>query len=235
VTKFNSFVDFASHRVDMTPPLAKTPDPTLTRDEQLCLAVQAFRDNPKQSVHGLAVHFQVAPSTLQGRLAGARSHAEEKQDRRRLSNAETKVLADHVVRMQQLHFPLSPADVVVEATRIFHNKDPVAKANNTPLGKNWYHEVFLKDNPQLKNKLGKGLDRNRATCASNRQLCAWHKDVSVIDHVYSLLYLLTVRLSLLQLGKKIDEYKITPAFIDNTDEKGYLLGSSFASGCNVCM
>lgn len=192
MTKFNLIVDFTSDRVDMTPPLAQTSDPTPTRDERLRLAVQAYRDNPKQSVHGLAVRFQVAPSTLQGRLAGARSHAEEKKDRRLLSKAETKVLADHVVRMQQLHFPLTPADVVVEATRIFHNKDPIAKANNTPLGKNWYHEVFLKDNPQLKNKLGKGLDRNRATCASNRQLRAWHKDVSVIVRSYPQLYLLTV-------------------------------------------
>jgi hypothetical protein len=175
----------------MTPPLAQSSDPILTRDERLHLAVQAYRDNPKQSVHGLAVRFQVAPSTLQGRLAGARSHAEEKKDRRHLSKVETKVLADHVVRMQQLHFPLTPADVVIEATRIFHNKDPVAKVNNTPLGKNWYHKVFLKDNPQLKNKLGKGLDRNRATCASNRQLRAWHKDVSAIVRFYPQLYLLT--------------------------------------------
>src|SRR3954471_5433342 len=142
----------------MTSPLAKTTDPTLTRDERLHLAVQDYRDNPKQSVNGLANRFRVATSTLQGRLAGARSHAEEKEDRRHLSKAETGVLAEHVVHMQELHFPLTPADVTVEAERIWHAKDPVAKANHTSLGKNWYHEVFLKDNPQLKNKLGKGLD-----------------------------------------------------------------------------
>ena len=164
----------------MTSPLVQTSDPTLSRDAKLHLAVQAYRDNPKQSVNSLATRFGVNKSTLQNRLTGAQSHAEEKGDRRHLSKVETAVIAKHVVCMQQLHFPLTPANVVHEAERIWHNKDPIAKANNTPLGKNWYHEVFLKDNPQLKSKLGRGLDRNRATCASNRQLRAWHDDVSTI-------------------------------------------------------
>jgi hypothetical protein len=162
----------------MTPPLAQTLDTALSRDEKLHLAVLAYRGNTKQTVNGLATRFGTNKSTFQNRLAGARSHTEEKRDRRRLSKAETAVIAQHVVRMQQLHFPLTPANVVREAERIWHNKDPIAKADNTSLGKNWYHEVFLKDNPHLKSKLGKGLDRNRATCASNRQLRAWHNDVS---------------------------------------------------------
>ena len=31
----------------------------------------------------------------------------------------------------------------------------------------WYNEVFLKDNPELANKMGKGLDWDQMTCASH--------------------------------------------------------------------
>ena len=44
---------------------------------------------------------------------------------------------------------------------------------------NWYNQVFLKDNPEMVSKMGKGLDENRATCASHHvQLAAWYQDVS---------------------------------------------------------
>ena len=99
----------------MTSPLAQTSDTALSQDEKLHLAVQAYRDNPKQTINGLATRFGINKSTLQNHLAGAWSHAEEKGDQRRLSMAETAVIAMHVVCMQKLYFLLTPANVVCEA------------------------------------------------------------------------------------------------------------------------
>ena len=97
--------------------------------------------------------------------------------RRRLSPTETKVLALHALEMQKLHFPLTPQDIRLEAQRIWYSKDPAAEARGDTLGVNWYNQVFLKDNPEMVNKMGKGLDRDRATCASHSQLAAWYEDV----------------------------------------------------------
>jgi hypothetical protein len=189
---FIFFIDFTPL---MTRPKATDHNPALNRDERLVLAVQEYVNNPKQSVLGLAKRHGVAQSTLQGRLKGAQTRADEMNNRRRLSKAETQEIAQHAIRMQDLHFPLTPADIKLEAERIWHAKDPDAKAKNSRLGKNWYREVFLKDNPGMRSKLAKGLDRNRATCASHRQLAAWHEDVRESDLTYSLRYLLIPPLS----------------------------------------
>jgi hypothetical protein len=80
--------------------------------------------------------------------------------------------------MQDHHFPLTPEDIRLEAQRIYYAKHPDAEDADIAIGINWYCEVFLKDSPDMVNKLGKGLDCNRATCASHSQLAAWYENVS---------------------------------------------------------
>lgn len=158
----------------MTRQKPKTSVDTLSRDERLALAMKSYQNDPKQSVRGLAKTFQVAPTTLQERLGGATSRTEEMSSRRCLSPTETRVLADYAVEMQKLHFPLTSQDIRLEAQCIWYSIDPAAEAHGETLGVNWYNQVFLKDNPEMVSKMGKGLDRNRATCASHAQLAAWY-------------------------------------------------------------
>lgn len=191
------------------------------RDEKLAAAVAAYRHaDPKPSVRGLAKSFGVTLSTLQNRLNGAQSRSDEMESRRRLSPVETKVLASHAERMQALKFPLTPADVRLEGERLFHAKDPEAAAQGAKLGINWYREVFLKDNPDFVNKLGKGLDRDRATCASHAQLSAWFENVSDCGGRARNWFLMDA----LQILEYITEYGITWENFWNMDEKGYLIG-----------
>ena len=161
----------------MTRKKPHTSENTLSHDERLALALKYYQNNPKQSVRGLAKQFEVAPSTLQDQLAGGASHTEAMSSRHCLSPTEIKVLASHALEMQKLHFPLTPQDIRLEAQHIWYSKDPAPEAHGDTLGVNWYNQVFLKDNPEMVNKMGKGLDRNRATCASHLQLAAWYKDV----------------------------------------------------------
>ena len=161
----------------MTHKKPQTSKNTLSHDERLALALKSYQNNPKQSVRGLATQFQVAPSTLQDRLAGATTHTEAMLLRRHLSHTKTKVLASHVVELQKLHFPLTLQDVRLEAQHIWYSKDPATEAGRDMLGVNWYNQVFLKDNPEMVNKVGKGLDRNRATCTSHLQLAVWYENV----------------------------------------------------------
>lgn len=144
--------------------------------------MKSYQNNPKQSVRGLATQFEVAPSTLQDRLAGRASRTEAMSLRCRLSPTKTKVLASHAIEMQKLHFPLTPQDIRLEAQRIWYSKDPAAEARGDTLGVNSYNQVLLEDNPEMANKMRKGLDQDRATCASHLQLAAWYEDVHFEFH-----------------------------------------------------
>ena len=81
--------------------------------------------------------------------------------------------------MQKLHFPLTPQDIRVKAQRLWHSKNKLAEAQGETIGINWYNKVFLKDNPDMENKMGKGLDWDQVTCASHTQLAAWYADVCI--------------------------------------------------------
>ena len=98
--------------------------------------------------------------------------------RQHLSLAETRALAEHAQCMQDLHFSLTPANICMEAQQIWHVRNADGNDADQVIGVNWYWEVFLKDNPDMVNKLGKGLDSNQASCASHAQLEKWYLDVS---------------------------------------------------------
>jgi hypothetical protein len=162
----------------MTPPLPPNVPLAFSMAARLEIAHEWLLDNPNDSIRGTARHYDVSESTLRGRLNGAKSREREMNSRRRLSLAETRALAEHAQRMQDLHFPLTPADIRLEAQRIWQARNSDANDEDQAIGINWYREVFLKDNPDMVNKLGKGLDRNQATCASHAQLEKWYSDVS---------------------------------------------------------
>ena len=92
--------------------------------------------------------------------------------------------------MQDLHFPLTPTDIWLEAQQIWWAKNSDANDAGLVIGVNWYREVFLKDNPDMVNKLGKGLDRNHATCASHAQLEKWYSDVSLVAFQFAINHLI---------------------------------------------
>lgn len=160
----------------------QTSKNTLSCNARLDLALKSYQNNPKQSVRGLAKQFEVAPSTLQDWLAGGASCTKVMSSRHCLGPTKTKVLASHALEMQKLHFPLTQQDIRPEARHIWYSKDPAAEACGDMLGVNWYNQVFLKDNLEMVNKMGKGLDWDRATCTSHLQLAAWYEDVHFEFH-----------------------------------------------------
>lgn len=172
-------VPFCRLALLMTPPLPPAVPLAASAAARLDIAHEWLLDNPNSSIRGTARHHGVSESTLRGRLKGAQSREHEMNSRRRLSIAETRALAGHAQRMQDLHFPLTPTDIRLEAQRIWWAKNSEANDAGLLIGVNWYREVFLTDNPDMVNKLGKGLDRNRATCASHAQLEKWYSDVSL--------------------------------------------------------
>lgn len=162
----------------MTPPLPPDDPLFASKAVQLDSAHIWLLGHPDDSIQGTARHHDVSKSTLLGRLNGAISHKQEMVSQRRLSLTETRALAEHAQRMQDLHFPLTPADIQLEAQQIWWARNPEANDADQVICINWYREVFLKDNPNMVNKLRKGLDHNHATCASHTQLEKWYLDVT---------------------------------------------------------
>jgi len=170
---------------------AETDDPLdsdiSTRPQRITKAPAWLQEDETRSIRGAGRVFGVGESTLRNRLKGARSKAVESSSRRLLSKLETKEIAEHARLMQSLHFPLTPADIRLEAERILHARNDDARRNLTTLGPGWYSKVFLVDNPEMKSKRGKGYDKDRALSASHNQLKAWHDDVCSFFDSHSLL------------------------------------------------
>jgi len=158
-----------------------------TRPQRITKALAWLQEDETRSIRDAGRVFGVGESTLRNRLKGARSKAVESSSRRLLSKLETKEIAEHARLMQSLHFPLTPADIRLEAERILHARNDDARRNLTTLGPGWYSKVFLVDNPEMKSKCGKGYDKNHALSASHNQLKAWHNDVCSFFDSHSLL------------------------------------------------
>ncbi len=158
-----------------------------TRPQCIIKALAWLQEDETRSIQGAGRVFGVGESTLRNRLKGARSKAVESSLRRLLSKLEMKEITEHARLMQSLHFPLTPADIQLEAERIIHAQNDDAHRNLTTLGPGWYSKVFLVDNPEMKSKRGKGYNKDHALSASYNQLKAWHDDVCSFFDSHSLL------------------------------------------------
>lgn len=147
----------------------------LPTPERINIALQMLEANKQLSVRAAARSAGIPEATLRSRLDGRQSYEEAAEKRRKITIAESQAIAVFAGRMQDLHFPLTPEDVRLEAQRILHAREPLA----SEIGGNWYSRVFLKDNPQMRNKRGKGYDRARALCASRSQISNWYDDVRI--------------------------------------------------------
>ena len=129
----------------MTHPKPQTSEVTLSNDEKLLAAMDCYRINTKVSIRALAKCFGVARTTLQDWIHGAISCAEEMNSQCQLSPTETRVLAEHAITMQKLHFPLTPQDIRNEAQHLWHSKNKLAEAQDEMIGVNWYFwEITLR-------------------------------------------------------------------------------------------
>ncbi len=157
-----------------------------TQSQRITQALVWLQEDDSRSIRGAGCVFSVGESTLRNRLNGAQSKAVESSSRRLLSKLETKEVAKHARLMQSLHFPLTPADIRLEAERILHARNDDARRDHTTLGPGWYSKVFLVDNPEMKSKRGKGYDQDRALSASHNQLKTWYNEVRCLPPVCSI-------------------------------------------------
>jgi hypothetical protein len=156
----------------------------LTQSQRITEALAWLQEDDSRSIRGAGRVFGVGESTLRNRLNGAQSKAIESSSRRLLSKLETKEIANHARLMQSLHFPLTPADIRLEAERILHARNDDARRDLTTVGPGWYSKVFLVNNPKMKSKCGKGYDKDRALSASHKQLKTWYNDVRCLPSIH---------------------------------------------------
>ena len=157
-----------------------------TRSQHITEALVWLQEDNSRSIRGAASGhvFGLGESTLRNRLNSAQSKAIESSSRQLLSKLETKEIAKHARLMQSLHFPLTPADIHLEAEQILHARNDNARRDLTTLGPGWYSKVFLVNNPEMKSKCGKGYDKDWALSASHNQLKTWYNNVCCLPPIH---------------------------------------------------
>lgn len=130
--------------------------------------------------------------------------------------------------MQDLHFPLRTEDIHKEATKLLQAR----YGEDETLGVNWVYDVFFKDNPSLKLKRAKGLDRARAHAVGLNELQGWYDDVSLASQTCVAVYASvgpdrprpTLTSPSFQLENAINKYNIKFENKWGHDETGFQLG-----------
>ncbi|RYC55276.1 hypothetical protein CHU98_g10934 [Xylaria longipes] len=121
----------------------------MDKEGQIQKAIAAIRSKEITSVREAARLFRVPRSTLQHRLAGAKSHAEAMEPYQRLTAAEEASIVRVALQMQVWGWPLT-----IQAIETFANHYLKAKNDDTPLGRHWYSNFLtcvssLTDNQAL--------------------------------------------------------------------------------------
>lgn len=115
-------------------------------------------------------------STLYHRIMnGSVSRAEAGIKRKALQPVETDSLGDFAAFMANLQQPLTRLGLQKHAEAIYNKTNPGKKLSPT-----WITRNFLKANPDCKFTRAKGLDANRAFCASYTQMEDFYKRVSAV-------------------------------------------------------
>jgi hypothetical protein len=149
-----------------------------------------------KSQRQLAREHNIGKSSLQDRIKGAKSKAQEAQERQRLTVLEELALKDWCQQLEAWGFPAR-----IESLRRMVVEILFAKEDNQPLGHNW-QAYFLERHPKLKSKFVPPLNKE----------CATAQDPIVFQRYFDLFSTL------------VTIYKINPTDMYNMDEKGFMQG-----------
>ena len=172
-------------------------------EAKILLALQALRNDPKLSIRGAALIYQVCHQKLGRRQRGMQSRRDWVPKSRKLSDLEEQIIVQFILDLDSRGFPPRLRGVEEMANRLLADRDA------PPVGKRWASN-FIKRYKELKTRFFRRYDYQRAKCEDPTEIRKWFKLVENI----------------------IAKYGIDLADIYNFDEVGFLMGM-IASGMVV--
>lgn len=126
-----------------------------------------------KTVAGIARDFEVSKTTIQHRLRGGRSRADEGKERQALDPEEEERIIDYTAQAAQAQFPLAKRHVLQ-----FANKIRRERGHTGPdLSEGWYRNFKKRHRGRLLVRRAKRLAKERNYAVSFGQMQGWWEDV----------------------------------------------------------
>ncbi|KAG6997197.1 hypothetical protein FocnCong_v015293 [Fusarium oxysporum f. sp. conglutinans] len=166
-----------------------------SNEARILLALQALQNNPKLSLRRAATIYEIGFGTLRNRKMGMQSRCDWIPKSRKLSNLEEQIIVQFLLDLNSRGFPTRLRFVEEMANSLLADRDA------SPVGKHWAHN-FVKRQPELKTRLFRRYDYQRAKC----------EDLTIIRGWFRL-----VQNTIVKYGIRSDD-------IWNFDETGFMMG-----------
>ncbi|RKL09703.1 hypothetical protein BFJ70_g16619 [Fusarium oxysporum] len=166
-----------------------------SNEARILLALQALQNNPKLRLRRAATIYKVRYSTLRDRRNGIQSRSDWVPKSRKLSDLEEQTIVQFLLDLDSRGFPARLRFVEEIANSLLADRDA------SPVGKRWAHN-FVKRQPELKTRLFRRYDYQRAKCEDPTIIRGWFRLVE----------------------NTIAKYGIRSDAIWNFDETGFMMG-----------
>ncbi|EWZ28455.1 hypothetical protein FOZG_17848 [Fusarium oxysporum Fo47] len=166
-----------------------------SNEARILLALRALQNNPKLRLRRAATIYKVGYSTLRDRRNGIQSRSDWVPKSRKLSDLEEQTIVQFLLDLDSRGFPARLRFVEEIANSLLADRDA------SPVGKRWAHN-FVKRQPELKTRLFRRYDYQRAKCEDPTIIRGWFRLVQ----------------------NTIAKYSIRSDDIWNFDETGFMMG-----------
>ncbi|EXL90010.1 hypothetical protein FOIG_16710 [Fusarium odoratissimum NRRL 54006] len=170
-----------------------------SNEARTLLALQALQNDPKLSTRRAAKIYEISEPRLRRRRNGIQSRRYFIPKSRKLSDLEEQIIVQFILDLDSRGFPSRLRFVEEMANSLLADRDA------SPVGKRWAHN-FVKRQPELKTRLFRKYDYQRAKC----------EDLSIIRGWFRL------------IQNTIAKYGIRSDDIWNFDETGFMMGAIMA-------
>ncbi|KAF5269036.1 hypothetical protein FOXYS1_31 [Fusarium oxysporum] len=164
-------------------------------EARILLALQALQNHRKLSLRRAANIYEVNLWKLRRRQAGIQSRRDTIQKSRKLTDLEEQIIVQFVLDLDSRGFPSRLRFIEEIANSLLTDR------NASPVGKRWAHN-FVKRQPELKTRLFRKYDYQRAKCEDPTIIRGWFRHVQ----------------------NTIAKYGIRSDDIWNFDETGFMMG-----------
>ena len=154
--------------------------PQPSREARINLAIQAINRHQNMSVRRAAQTYKISKTTLLARMKGRVAKPEKRHPQHKLTKSEEESLIQYVLDLDARGFPPRISGIKDMADLL------LATRHGQPTGINWAQR-FIQSCPELKTRLSRTYDKQRALCEDPDVINAWFRLVANMRAKYGIL------------------------------------------------